>query len=648
MAEEATEETPEEKAARQMMEKSFANMVQSSMDQFTPGMSAYDRMLADQGFGIHGPPVDYNMPGGAKGTRYSLLAGQPYANYNQGFLSTSGGTTNPIIPNIPSDAGVITTDTPAEERIPNYPRVPIIDGMPLNHTQQEIFDMFGNVLTDREFRGDRDSSGSSIYSRDDNTDGGLGRLWKNIRNPDVNMRGQPMDPAYKDFNVRDRMFDNPQGENLLGNLVTALTPFSAVPGLNDMVSKAIGGGVGGIMALGEKIPIIGDAIFAPLSKGMDWLGGKINPALGGGSSSIPSMIKNLVEYSSDAVAPNRPGYIMRKVGEDGERTHGLRTLLNRMADTVAEDRPNIFMREYDEETGKLVGDNLRKRILGLPRKGIEALRERMPWNTRAAVEKALGYDFDKYVIEDPSSMVFDPNASSPMATLQRQLDEQSRRETQEGWDKTTENVNEILRQKKDRERLERREGFNRLDYYRDDPSGLNRGLMGEISPDPFRGGKFPGGNKRFGGLTPAFNSMTFDLIDNAVNKAQNPFLLALQEATKRGMTVPEYSEFLQEQARKEKASKENMADGGIMYLADGDMVNEYPRKNGQISGPGTERSDDIPAMLSDGEFVTNAAALRGIGQMVGAPANNRAEQRRLGAREMYKLQRQGMKAAGVG
>ena len=90
-----------------------------------------------------------------------------------------------------------------------------------------------------------------------------------------------------------------------------------------------------------------------------------------------------------------------------------------------------------------------------------------------------------------------------------------------------------------------------------------------------------------------------------------------------------------------------MASGGLMYLADGDMLNKYPRKNGQISGPGTERSDDIPAMLSDGEFVTNAAALRGIGQMAGAPANDKAEQRRLGAREMYKLQRQGMKAAGV-
>jgi hypothetical protein len=30
-------------------------------------------------------------------------------------------------------------------------------------------------------------------------------------------------------------------------------------------------------------------------------------------------------------------------------------------------------------------------------------------------------------------------------------------------------------------------------------------------------------------------------------------------------------------------------------------------------GPGTETSDDIPAMLSDGEFVLTARAVRGIG-----------------------------------
>jgi hypothetical protein len=39
----------------------------------------------------------------------------------------------------------------------------------------------------------------------------------------------------------------------------------------------------------------------------------------------------------------------------------------------------------------------------------------------------------------------------------------------------------------------------------------------------------------------------------------------------------------------------------------------FPRRDGAISGPGTETSDDIPAMLSDGEFVMTARAVRGAG-----------------------------------
>ena len=82
------------------------------------------------------------------------------------------------------------------------------------------------------------------------------------------------------------------------------------------------------------------------------------------------------------------------------------------------------------------------------------------------------------------------------------------------------------------------------------------------------------------------------------------------------------------------------ADGGIMSLADGG----YPRMNGQISGPGTERSDDIPAMLSDGEFVVNAKAVRGIGNINGANGD-KEDQRREGARMMYALQQAGEEAA---
>lgn len=63
--------------------------------------------------------------------------------------------------------------------------------------------------------------------------------------------------------------------------------------------------------------------------------------------------------------------------------------------------------------------------------------------------------------------------------------------------------------------------------------------------------------------------------------------------------------------------------GGIAGLSRG----KFPRRSGQIAGPGTETSDDIPAMLSDGEFVMTARAVRGMGQ----------GSRREGAKRMYKL-----------
>ena len=77
-------------------------------------------------------------------------------------------------------------------------------------------------------------------------------------------------------------------------------------------------------------------------------------------------------------------------------------------------------------------------------------------------------------------------------------------------------------------------------------------------------------------------------------------------------------------------------------LADGGNV-DFPRMNGPISGPGTETSDDIPAMLSDGEFVVNAKAVRGVGKLNGAN-KTKEDQRREGARMMYALQKAGEQA----
>tara|TARA_R100001369_G_scaffold42368_1_gene68588 strand:+ start:5648 stop:6820 length:1173 start_codon:yes stop_codon:yes gene_type:complete len=63
------------------------------------------------------------------------------------------------------------------------------------------------------------------------------------------------------------------------------------------------------------------------------------------------------------------------------------------------------------------------------------------------------------------------------------------------------------------------------------------------------------------------------------------------------------------------------ADGGLMDLrADG----------GMSEGPGTETSDSIPAMLSDGEFVMTAQAVRGAG----------GGDRREGAKRMYEMMNQ--------
>jgi hypothetical protein len=65
----------------------------------------------------------------------------------------------------------------------------------------------------------------------------------------------------------------------------------------------------------------------------------------------------------------------------------------------------------------------------------------------------------------------------------------------------------------------------------------------------------------------------------------------------------------------------NMAEGGIADL------DKFPRKTGHIKGPGTGTSDSIPAMLSDGEFVFTAKAVRSVGN----------GSRRKGAKRLYKL-----------
>jgi hypothetical protein len=62
----------------------------------------------------------------------------------------------------------------------------------------------------------------------------------------------------------------------------------------------------------------------------------------------------------------------------------------------------------------------------------------------------------------------------------------------------------------------------------------------------------------------------------------------------------------------------------------------FPRKNGKIAGPGTETSDDIPAMLSDGEFVINSRTVRGLGKAMGGKGKQDTRDR--GSKFLYSLQ----------
>ena len=68
-----------------------------------------------------------------------------------------------------------------------------------------------------------------------------------------------------------------------------------------------------------------------------------------------------------------------------------------------------------------------------------------------------------------------------------------------------------------------------------------------------------------------------------------------------------------------------------LLAARGGSVN-YPERDLLVEGPGTEKSDEIPAMLSDGEFVINSKAVRG------ADPSGRGN-RYAGAQNLYNLMR---------
>ena len=90
--------------------------------------------------------------------------------------------------------------------------------------------------------------------------------------------------------------------------------------------------------------------------------------------------------------------------------------------------------------------------------------------------------------------------------------------------------------------------------------------------------------------------------------------------------------------RKVGLPRRRMANGGLAEL---DM-----RNGGDVNGPGTGTSDDIPAMLSDGEFVMTAKANNGAGGFKISKTKtgiellkNGSPDREMGAKNMMKLMR---------
>lgn len=112
----------------------------------------------------------------------------------------------------------------------------------------------------------------------------------------------------------------------------------------------------------------------------------------------------------------------------------------------------------------------------------------------------------------------------------------------------------------------------------------------------------------------AVNNAIRAMASNPVNVAQTEAMLfsGPQAAQQAGMAVRELS---------------RQGIMGAQGLRKGGPPTKFPRKTGPIDGPGTGTSDSIPAMLSDGEFVFTAKAVRNAGK----------GSRRKGARRMYKL-----------
>ena len=114
-----------------------------------------------------------------------------------------------------------------------------------------------------------------------------------------------------------------------------------------------------------------------------------------------------------------------------------------------------------------------------------------------------------------------------------------------------------------------------------------------------------------------FQSITGFQVPNEYMPFDEMLPKLMQELTERGYKGTGGTSLINEY------TEDKYADGGIAHLAGG----SFPRMNGEIAGPGGPRDDMVPAMLSDGEFVMTAQAVKNAG----------GGSRREGAKRMYDM-----------
>ena len=139
------------------------------------------------------------------------------------------------------------------------------------------------------------------------------------------------------------------------------------------------------------------------------------------------------------------------------------------------------------------------------------------------------------------------------------------------------------------------------------------------------GGGFPGGMLGAAGLAGLIGKLAYDeakkikgvpLTPLTQMNAAGRYNIEAEIARRTGQPPPNPVEFgLLPQDTMPTLSGGRKASSPVVGYRDGGNVESamFVRMDGDINGPGTEVSDDIPAMLSDGEFVMTGRAVRGAG-----------------------------------